>query len=87
MKLFIINREGPVDLLVAGGTEEIARIVVQCIRPLEPLFVEPQAVGVPRLDDVPGVIQLVAELFVFRQIFGEVFQHHGADGLDRKSVV
>ena len=81
MQILIVNRECPVHLLEAGRTEEIARIVVERIRTLEPLLIEHQSVIVPRFDDIPGIIQLIAQGFVLCQRPGEVFQHHRADRL------
>ena len=64
-----------------GRTEEVAGVVVDGVGALEPLLIETQAVGIPCLDDVPGVAKSVPELPALGQLLGEVLQHHGADGL------
>ena len=50
-------------------------------RPLEPALVQAGAVRVAGFDDIEGVIQLPAQLLVFRQLAAEKFQHHRSDGL------
>ena len=81
VEVLVVDGEGPVHLSVPGRTEEVAGVVVDGVGALEPLLIETQTVGIPCLDDVPGVAKSVPELPALGQLLGEVLQHHGADGL------
>ena len=69
MQVLVVDGEGPVDLLVPRGAEEVAGVVIQGVGALEPFFVQAQAVGIPRFDNIPCIAKLVAQGFVFSQIF------------------
>ena len=79
----VVDGPRPVHLLEARRAEEVARVVGDGEGALEPALVELQGVGVPVLDDVPGVAKLLAQLGVCGQAAGEVLGEHGADGLVR----
>jgi hypothetical protein len=79
--ILVIDGESPVHLLHTRGAVKIARVGVQVEGAFEPALVERSPVSVPRLDDVPRVIQLFEQLGVFDQGAREIFQHHRADRL------
>ena len=81
LQRFVLNGKGPLDLLVAGRPVEVAAIVGDGKGAFEPALVEPGAVGIDALDQVPGIAQGLAQLVVLGQPLGEELEHHAADGL------
>jgi len=80
MQIFVVDRESPVHLRRGRGTEKVAYIIFEAERPLEPRLVELGAVYIPGLDDIPCIVQRLAQLGILRQNGRKGLQHHGTDG-------
>ena len=80
-RLLVGEREGPLDLFVAGGPVEVASVVALVGRGGEPALVEAGPVRVDAGHDVPGPAEVPAQFRVFAQGPGQVQGGHRADRL------
>ena len=65
--VFIVEREIPFNLFIPGRAEVMTGKVGQRDRSLEPAFVELRTVEVDAFDQIPGIIQFFAQIFIFGQ--------------------
>ncbi len=79
--LLVEIREGPLDLLVTGRPVEVSRVVADGERSAKPSLVEPRAVRIDAVDQVPGEALAIAQLGIIAQHPGEVMHHHRANRL------
>lgn len=80
-RLLVGEREGPLDLFVAGGPVEVAPVVALVGRGGEPALVEAGPVRVDAGHDVPGPAEVPAQFRAFAQGPGQVQGGHRADRL------